>query len=255
MEDEMAVHGRPINGERCTPITLTIANVSAEAADMMMNGRAFALVWGLYRHERKVTVMHSLVKRHSEFELPIKAKDPMHIQVGFRRFTSAPIFSKVVPGTDKTLVERFLPCDEKFYLATFYGRVTLPPSSVLMFPAHILGTYKSAFPFNPLACSGTLQSCNPNKVVLKRSVLTGFPIHVAKNHAVVRHMFFNSNDVRWFKPIELWTKTGRHGHITEPRGLHGLFKCQFDNTLKKKEAICMSLYKRQFPPWNPEYLG
>ena len=255
LDDEMALGGRPINGERATPVIITIANVAAEAAEMMMAGRAFALLWGLYRHERKVTVMHTLVKRHNEYTMTIKGKDPMHVQVGFRRFTTAPIYSKIVTGTDKTLVERFFPNDEKFYLASFYGRVIFPPASVLMFPAHVLGSYKEAFPFNPLAASGTLQSCNPNKIILKRSVLTGFPITVSKRNAVVRHMFYNANDVRWFKPVELWTKSGRHGHILEPRGLHGLFKCQFDNTLKTKEAICMSLYKRQFPPWNPAFLG
>jgi hypothetical protein len=31
-------------------------------------------------------------------------------------------------------------------------------------------------------------------------------------------MFFNAEDIRWFKPVELWTKQGMRGHIREPRG-------------------------------------
>ena len=31
-------------------------------------------------------------------------------------------------------------------------------------------------------------------------------------------MFFNPDDIRYFKPVELWTKHGLRGHIREPRG-------------------------------------
>jgi hypothetical protein len=31
-------------------------------------------------------------------------------------------------------------------------------------------------------------------------------------------MFFNRDDIEWFKPVELRTKYGRRGHIKEPLG-------------------------------------
>lgn len=38
-------------------------------------------------------------------------------------------------------------------------------------------------------------------------------------------MFFNREDIDWFKPVELRTKYGRRGHIKEPLGalLYDLF--------------------------------
>lgn len=55
-----------------------------------------------------------------------------------------------------------------------------------------------------------------------------------------------------FRPqVELWTRHGLAGHISEPRGLHGFMKCTFDGHIKSNDTICMSLYKRQYPPFDP----
>ena len=91
---------------------------------------------------------------------------------------------------------------------------------------------------------------NPHRLLIKRIILAGTPISVHKRNAVIRHMFFNADDVRWFKPVELWTKYGMVGHIKESRGTKGYMKCQFDKFIKQNDTVCMSLYKRQFPPWN-----
>ena len=49
--------------------------------------------------------------------------------------------------------------------------------------------------------------------MLKKVVLTGFPVKVHKKKAVVRWMFHAPEDVRWFRPVDLWTKHGRQGRI------------------------------------------
>lgn len=46
----------------------------------------------------------------------------------------------------------------------------------------------------------------------------GHPLKIYKRSAVIRFMFFNREDIIYFKPIKLRTKMGRAGHIKEPLG-------------------------------------
>lgn len=73
-----------------------------------------------------------------------------------------------------------------------------------------------------------------------------------KRSAVVRFMFFNREDITYFKPCKLRTKYGRTGHIKEPLGTHGHMKCVFDGQLKSQDTVLLNLYKRVFPKWTYE---
>lgn len=81
-------------------------------------------------------------------------------------------------------------------------------------------------------------------MILKRIILTGYPFKVHKKKAVVRYMFFNPKDVKYFKPVELQTKFGLRGHIKDSLGTHGLMKCQFNDYIKSNDTVLMPLYKR-----------
>jgi len=60
-------------------------------------------------------------------------------------------------------------------------------------------------------------------------------------------MFFNAEDVAWFKALQLWTKRGRSGFIKESLGTHGYFKATFDGRINPMDAVGVSLYKRVWP--------
>ena len=59
-----------------------------------------------------------------------------------------------------------------------------------------------------ILATGNAMPPNPLTVILKRIILTGYPLRVHKKRAVMRYMFFNSKDVKYFRPIELYTKFG-----------------------------------------------
>uniref|UniRef100_A0A7M4FEP0 Pre-rRNA-processing protein TSR1 homolog n=1 Tax=Crocodylus porosus TaxID=8502 RepID=A0A7M4FEP0_CROPO len=100
-----------------------------------------------------------------------------------------------------------------------------------------------------LLATGSLLTVDPDRLIIKRLVLSGHPLKIFSKMAVVRYMFFKREDVLWFKPVELRTKWGRRGHIKEPLGTPGHMKCHFAGQLKSQDTVLMNLYKCIFPKW------
>ncbi|RNA32223.1 pre-rRNA-processing TSR1 -like protein [Brachionus plicatilis] len=200
------------------------------------------VAYGLLRHENKMSLINLKLKRVnlSLYNLPIKSKERLVYHVGCRRFEADAIFSQHSNG-DKHKFERFMPEDCTF-VASLFAPITFAPASVLVFKKMENGDMV-------LIATGAVLSIDPNRIMLKRIVISGHPFKVSNKNAVVRYMFFNPDDVNWFKPVELRTKYGRRGHIKEPLGTHGHMKCQFNDTMKSQDTVLMNLYKRVYPKW------
>ncbi|XP_078448299.1 pre-rRNA-processing TSR1-like protein [Wolffia australiana] len=203
------------------------------------------VISGLLPHESKMSVLHFSIKKSDSYEAPIKSKEPLIFQVGFRHFVARPIFSSDDMNCDKHKMERFLHAG-RFSVASVYAPISFPPLPLIVL--------KHREGLNPeVAAFGSLRSVNPDRITLKKIVLSGYPQRVSKLKASVRFMFHNPDDVRWFKPVELWTKCGRRGRIKETLGTHGAMKCLFNGVVQQHDTVCMSLYKRVYPKW-PENL-
>uniref|UniRef100_A0A8C7YVS3 Pre-rRNA-processing protein TSR1 homolog n=1 Tax=Oryzias sinensis TaxID=183150 RepID=A0A8C7YVS3_9TELE len=220
-------------------VTLHIINVPFSVMESVQSGKPLVLV-SLLPHEQKMSVMHVLVQRHPINTEPIKSKEELVFHCGFRRFRASPIFSQHT-SADKHKMERFLRPDAPT-VVSLYAPITFPPAGVLLFKQRKDGV-------QDLVATGSLLSCDPQRVVLKRIVLSGHPFKINRRSAVVRYMFFNREDIMWFKPVELRTKWGRRGHIKEALGTHGHMKCVFDNQLRSQDTVLMNLYKRVYPHW------
>lgn len=220
-------------------VTLHIIDVPFSVMESVQSGKPLVLV-SLLPHEQKMSVMHLLVQRHPSNTEPIKSKEELVFHCGFRRFRASPIFSQHTTA-DKHKMERFLRPDAPTVVSV-YAPITFPPTGVLLFKQRNDGV-------QDLVATGSLLSCDPRRVVLKRIVLSGHPFKINRRSAVVRYMFFNREDIMWFKPVELRTKWGRRGHIKEALGTHGHMKCVFDNQLRSQDTVLMNLYKRVYPRW------
>lgn len=199
------------------------------------------VLFGLLPHEQKMSVVNIVIKSHSNGHYrAIRSKERLIFHIGFRRYANQPIFSEHSTGNKHKFARFFHPGST--VVATMFAPVTFPPASVLVFRERPDGA-------QDLVATGSMLSVDPRRMVIKRAVLSGHPFKVNRKTAVVRFMFFNREDVVWFKPVELRTKWGRRGHIKEPLGTHGHMKCYFDGQLKSQDTVLLNLYKRMFPKW------
>ncbi|XP_019366530.1 PREDICTED: pre-rRNA-processing protein TSR1 homolog [Gavialis gangeticus] len=220
-------------------VTLHISSVPVSVMESFRQGKPLVL-FSLLPHEQKMSLLHFLVRRHPGNVEPVKAKEELIFHCGFRRFRASPLYSQHT-SADKHKAERFLRPDTAL-VVTVYAPITFPPALVLLFKQRNNGMHD-------LLATGSLLTVDPDRLIIKRLVLSGHPFKIFSKTAVVRYMFFNREDVLWFKPVELRTKWGRRGHIKEPLGTHGHMKCHFDGQLKSQDTVLMNLYKRIFPKW------
>ena len=135
------------------------------------------------------------------------------------------------------------------FLRNDQGAIASAYMPIVFSPCKILAFTQGANDSIDLLATGHALPPNPLTVILKRIILTGYPLKCHKKKAVIRYMFFNPKDVKYFKPVELQTKFGLRGHIKDSLGTHGLMKCQFNDFIKSNDTVCMPLYKRQYPVW------
>lgn len=222
-------------------------------------------LFSLLRHEHKHTVVNINVTLSSSVEAPLKSKEEVIMQCGPRRLVVNPIYS--AGGNTSNNVHKF----DRFLhpgrsaIASYIGPVIWGAVPVLVFKnqpvkdPEVLDSAEeeSAAPNNnssngtinrlQLVATGTVVASDQSRVVAKRVILTGHPYKIHKKIVTVRYMFFNAEDVNWFKALQLWTKRGRSGYIKESLGTHGYFKATFDGKINPQDAVGISLYKRVFP--------
>lgn len=215
------------------------------------------VVFSLLRHEQKRTLVNYSITLSSNHPEPIRSKDQLIVQCGPRRLIINPLFSQT--GTTPNNVHKFLRYlhPGQTAMASFIAPVTWGSLPVLFFKETTeitepntddLAQTKSALaPHMELIGTGTSQTPDRSRVIAKRIILTGHPYKIHKKLVTVRYMFFNKEDVNWFKALPLWTKRGRSGFIKESLGTHGYFKATFDGRINPQDAVGVSLYKRVFP--------
>ncbi|KAF4712050.1 ribosome bioproteinsis protein tsr1, partial [Perkinsus olseni] len=232
-------------------VTLHISGMDGLSFD----NRVPLVVSSLFRHETRVTVMHASLSRTPETDdVVIKSKELVLLRCGFRSLPARPTYASSIRGSggpgggadEKGRMLRFFqPNAKSTTLACFYAPVMFPPAPCLMYTPD--GQRLTAW--------GSIEGSFPAKVLIKRIVLTGYPYRAHKSRSVVRFMFFNPDDINWFKPVELQSKKGLRGHITEALGTHGYMKCRFNGQVTQDDTIMMPLYKRAFPKWYPPAWG
>ncbi|CAD7693859.1 unnamed protein product [Nyctereutes procyonoides] len=151
--------------------------------------RELLISFSLLPDEQKMSILNMVVSWNSGNTKPMEA-----------RVADLPLWIN-------TIFRDFLSADRAL-VVTLYGPITFSPASL---HHHWL-----------------LLSVNPDRMVIKRVILSGHPFKTFAKIAVVHYMFFNR---------EMSFKYSWH------------LKCSFDGKLKSQDTVLMNLYKPVFPKW------
>lgn len=218
-------------------------------------------LFSLLRHEHKQTVVNVSMTLNSSVEKPLKAKEQLVVQCGARRMVINPIFSSA-DNTPNNVhkYDRYLH-PGRSAIASWIGPMTWGSVPILVFKQkqaeqedaddemETADAKEEPIVLDQLELigTGTVVAPDQKRVVAKRAILTGHPYKIHKKVVTIRYMFFNAEDIQWFKALQLWTRRGRSGYFKESLGTHGYFKATFDAKINPQDSVGVSLYKRVFP--------
>ena len=89
---------------------------------------------------------------------------------------------------------------------------------------------------------------DPHMLILKQRRLIGKIYKVHQRAAVIKKMFLDDHDVKYFDKVELRTLKGVKGSIVKSIGTHGTFKAKFSAVVQQHDKVYIDLFKRVFPP-------
>jgi pre-rRNA-processing protein TSR1 len=234
-----------------TRVHIHLKEVPSTVRELYKPGSPVTL-FSLLRHEHKQTAVNFLINLSSDYPTSIKSKEELIVQCGPRRFKINPLFSQ--GGNTPNDVHKYCRYlhPGQSAVATFMGPVTWGSVPTLFFKKEVADDTQtddaeaSTMPLK-LVAMGTSLPPSTSRVIAKRVILTGHPYHIHKKIVTIRYMFFNREDVEWFKALPLWTRRGRTGYVKEALGTHGYFKATFDGRINPQDSIGVSLYKRVWP--------
>ena len=147
-------------------VTVNIANFPVTLLDTALP----LIVSSLLPHERKLSVVNFKLERWGNTKDSIASKELLTVHYGFRRVACKPIYSEDTTGDKAKYLREFK--DNGYIVASIFAPAIYPPCNVLVF--------KDAMEGPALVAVGSFLSFDPKRLVIKRILLTGYPLKVRK---------------------------------------------------------------------------
>ena len=133
------------------------------------NPQPYLILSSVLPHERKLSVLNFKLQLVPGCTSNLISKESVFFHCGFRRFTCNPIYSEDSLNADKNKYLKSVK-DENPVVASIYAPAMFKPANLLVFKETMEG--------HELVAKGNLVSFDPKRLVIKRVLLTGYPIKV-----------------------------------------------------------------------------
>ncbi|XP_066142906.1 ribosome biogenesis protein BMS1 homolog [Euwallacea fornicatus] len=210
------------------------------------------IIGSLNMGEENIGYINVKVKKHRWYNRILKTSDPLIISMGWRRFQTIPLYSKL----EDDLKYRYLKYTPEHLScnAHFWGPITPQGTGFLALQSvdsnpEILK--KQGF---RIAATGSVQELDKSTQIMKKLKLIGYPLKIYKKTAFIKGMFNSSLEVAKFEGARIKTVSGVRGQIKKAVSKpEGCFRATFEDKILLSDIVfCRTWYKVDVPEYyNP----
>lgn len=205
------------------------------------------IVGGLLHGEENIGYVQTRIKKHRWYSRILKSRDPLILSIGWRRFQTLPIYSKLEDNLRNRML-KYTP-EHVSCMGHFWGPITPQGTGVLA--VQNVATREPGF---RIAATGSIVELDKSSQIVKKLKLTGVPLKIYKKTAFIKDMFNSTLEVAKFEGAKIKTVSGIRGQIKKAISKpEGCFRATFEDKIQLSDIIfCRTWYRIEVPRfYNP----
>ncbi|XP_059053033.1 ribosome biogenesis protein BMS1 homolog [Achroia grisella] len=201
------------------------------------------LIGALNMTEQNIGFVSCKVKKHRWYKKILKTNDPLIISLGWRRFQTLPIYSKI----EDDLKCRYLKYTPEHVTCNmhFYGPATPQHTGFLALQTVINNSNEIKQLGFRIAATGSVNEINKSTQIVKKLKLVGTPLKIYKKTAFIKDMFTSTLEVAKFEGAKIKTVSGIRGQIKKALNKpEGAYRATFEDKILMSDIIfCRTWFK------------
>ncbi|XP_012059184.1 PREDICTED: ribosome biogenesis protein BMS1 homolog [Atta cephalotes] len=205
------------------------------------------IIGGLLHGEENIGYVQMRIKKHRWYSRILKSRDPLIFSIGWRRFQSLPIYSKLEDNLRHRML-KYTP-EHVACMSHLWGPITPQGTGVLA-----VQDVASKEPGFRIVATGSIVELNKSTEVMKKLKLIGLPMKIHRKTAFIKDMFNSALEVAKFEGARIKTVSGIRGQIKKAISKpEGCFRATFEDKIMLSDIVfCRTWYKIDVPRfYNP----
>lgn len=189
------------------------------------------LIGALNMGEENIGYVNVRLKKHRWYKKILKTNDPLLISLGWRRFQTIPLFSKLEDDLKFRYLKytpQHLSCN-----AHFWGPITPQGSGFVALQSCDSNPEILKQQGFRIAATGVVQELDKSTQIMKKLKLVGYPLKIYKKTAFIKGMFNSALEVAKFEGARIKTVSGVRGQIKKAANKpEGCFRATFEDKIQ-----------------------